>query len=516
MNETAPEPLPARRRSFKRKLFVGTAIAGVAALQVTLLVKAFDLGIHEVRAAAPEAPAVSLNLNPTSFAPLVKAVAPAVVNISTTQKMDQQGMNEENGFSGFPPGSPFDEFLKHFFNQQQMQGPHNEKVHALGSGFIIDPSGYVVTNNHVIGNAEEITVIVNQDQKYPAKLIGRDAKTDLALLKIDAGKPLPYVSFGNSDAAEVGDWVVAVGNPFGLGGTVTAGILSARGRDLNSGPFDDFLQVDAPINRGNSGGPLFNAQGKVIGINSAIISPNGGSVGVGFAIPASLAEPVVEQLRVGGKVDRGWLGVTIQPVTPEIAEGLDLSKPAGALVSNVNPGSPAAKAGLQQGDVILKFAGKPVAQLHDLPRLVANTKAGQTAELGIWRNGKEIQLSATIAPLKDNANMTADAGHGGKVSPANALGLALAPLDPATRQRFGIDQEIHGVLVVGVQDGSPAADRGLRPGDVIVKVGSQKVNRPDQVAQHIDHAREAGKKSVLMLVEREGNDRFVALGLATS
>src|SRR6202049_91621 len=282
---------------------------------------------------------------------------------------------------------------------------------ALGSGFIIDPSGYVVTNSHVVGDASKVEVTLQDDSKYPAKIIGRDPKTDIALLKIKADKPLPHVTFGDSSAAQVGDWVMAVGNPFGLGGTVTTGIISARGRDIHSGPFDDFLQIDAPINRGNSGGPTFNLDGQVIGINTAIYSPNGGSVGIGFAVPSNVAKTVVAQLEQHGKVSRGWLGVQIQEVTPAIAASLGLQGEHGALVAVVTPNSPGAKAGLKQGDVILSFNGSEVGRLRDLSRLVAETTPDSSAKLKVWRNGQTVELQTTVGELATTDQVASAAGE---------------------------------------------------------------------------------------------------------
>jgi serine protease Do len=314
----------------------------------------------------------------------------------------------------------------------------------------------------------------------------------------------------------VGDWVLAIGNPFGLGGTVTAGIISARGRNLNSGPFDDFLQVDAPINRGNSGGPLFSVDGKVIGINSAIISPNGGSVGVGFAIPASLAKPVIAELKSNGKIERGWLGVEIQQVTPELAEGLGLDKPEGALVANVTDGAPAAQAGVHQGDVILRYSGKPVDSMRDLPRLVAETHAGTDVSLTVWRDGKELPLHAKVAQLKDDEQKVASAEDNGESGSVHSYGLALAPLNKEARERFDVADDVHGVLIVGVQDGGAAASQGLQPGDVIEKIGTEKVSGPAQVKRDMEQQAQSGKKSALLLVNRHGASIYVALGLAAS
>src|SRR5215472_15565600 len=326
----------------------------------------------------PRLPSLLALMQHQSFAPLVKKVSPAVVNISVMQKAAPDPMADEQEAVPSPgfPNSPFDEMLRRFFDQlpnaqrhafPQMPENQSRRI-ALGSGFIVDPSGYVVTNSHVVGNAGKVEVTLQDDSKYTAKIIGRDPKTDIAVLKINADKPLPYVTFGDSSAAQVGDWVVAVGNPFGLGGSVTTGIISARGRDIHSGPFDDFLQIDAPINRGNSGGPTFNLDGQVIGINTAIYSPNGGSVGIGFAVPSNVAKNIVAQLEEHGKVERGWLGVQIQEVTPAIAASLGLQGEHGALVAVVTANSPGAKAGLRQGDVILSFNDSEVNHLRDLPR----------------------------------------------------------------------------------------------------------------------------------------------------
>src|SRR5438270_6043784 len=374
-----------------------------------------------------------------SLAPLVERVMPAVVNISVELKEQAAAEGEENtgkeGASPFgPSGTPFDQFLKRFFEQPfQFRNPA-EKVMALGSGFIIDPAGYIVTNNHVVTNADKVTVIFQDNSRHTAKVIGRDEKTDIALLKIDSNQKLPYVTWGNSDDAKVGDWVVAVGNPFGLGGSVTAGIVSALGRNINEGPYDDFLQIDAPINRGNSGGPTFNLSGEIIGINTAIYSPSGGSVGIGFAVPSNTAKSVVAQLRESGHVTRGWLGVAIQSITPAIAKSLGMNpdEPTGALVATVTPNSPAAKAGLKPGDVILSANGKPVNAVHDLPRQVASMPPGQKLELSVRRGGKDMNLAATTAEMPQQAQQAAASpgSSGEEKSPsATSLGLQLAAID---------------------------------------------------------------------------------------
>jgi serine protease Do len=472
-----------------------------------------------------------------SLSPIVERVMPAVVNISVTMKNGAGGdesAQDESDEPGAPvpgfPQSPFDEFLKRFFDQQGMGGgpngvpqhrPQTGKRVALGSGFIIDPTGYVVTNNHVVGDAQEVSVVFQDNSKHPAKVVGRDDKTDLALLKIDAPKPLPYVTWGDSDNAKVGDWIMAVGNPFGLGGSVTAGIVSARGRDIHAGPFDDFLQLDAPINRGNSGGPTFSMGGQVIGINTAIYSPSGGSVGIGFAIPSNLAKQVVAQLREHGKVERGWLGVQVQELTPEIAGSLGLAKddPKGALVAVVQPNSPAAKAGVRQGDVIQGFNGKPVEKLRDLPRLVAEMPAGKQVDLTVWRDKHQEKLQTTIAELSGQDKQMASAGDEqqsapqGKPEKAGALGLQLAPLDDQVRQRLRLGKEVKGVVVAGVKDQSPAAELGIQPGDVIMSINNKSVATPKHAAAALNEAQASSEKNVLLLLNRRGVTQFVGLSL---
>ncbi len=467
---------------------------------------------------AVAAPAVTqVQDAPASFADLAAKVTPAVVNISTTQevKAERGAPNMPN----FPPGSPFEEFFRQF-QDQFGQGPDSApqdtqprgKMGSLGSGFIVDPSGYVVTNNHVIDGAQEITVTLQDGTALPATLVGRDAKTDIALLKVKSEKPLPSLEWGDSDAARVGDWVMAVGNPFGLGGTVTKGIVSARGRDIHSGPYDDYLQLDAAINRGNSGGPTFGMDGRVIGINTAIYSPNGGSVGIGFAIPSNLAKDVVAQLKDKGHVERGWLGVKIQQVSPDIAESVGMSQPKGALVAEVTPNSPAAKGGLQQGDVILSYGGKPVDALRDVTRRVAETKAGDTVDVTVMRHGKEKTLSVNIAPLPGEQQMASNDAAPAETSAVETVkGLKLAPLDKAARARLGLGDDVKGVVVTSV---SPKAGNvPVRPGDVIVKVGEHSVTSPADVTKSLAEAEKDGRKAVLLLVNRRGSESFVPLKL---
>ena len=451
---------------------------------------------------------------PESFSALAKKVTPAVVNIASIHELTQSESQTPDMPFNFPKGSPFEKFFRQFHGQMGGNGGQlHQRVGALGSGFIIDPAGYVVTNDHVIKDGTDIKVRLGDGSVFPAKIVGVDQETDLALLKINAGRPLPAVQFGNSDKSEVGDWVLAVGNPFGLGGTVTAGIISARGRNIQAGPYDDFLQIDAPINRGNSGGPLFNMDGQVIGINTAIYSPNGGSVGIGFAIPSNMAKTVIAQLKKSGKVERGWLGVQIQPVTPDIANALDLKDAHGAIVAAVTPDSPASKAGVKAGDVILSFGGDRVENARDLARLVAKNPAGSNVPMEVWRDRAETTLSVVTghqpaqmaeAETPSQSNSNNGAYH------SEALKADLAALTPERRSEFGIADDVSGVVVFNV-DGGSAFDQGLRDGDVIRRVGDTSVSKPQQVDRLIAKAKEADRKSVLLLVNRQGNDIFLGV-----
>jgi serine protease Do len=483
----------------------GTAVAAVVLL---LLLPA---GWHAA-AARP---------GPEGFADLAARLVPSVVNISTTETVRSEGQGEtpEHGKSPFPPGSPFDQFFKNFFNHNAEHGSDPgldlRKATSLGSGFIIDPSGYVVTNNHVIENADTITVILHDNTDLAATVVGRDAKTDIAVLKVNAKEPLIAAAWGDSDKARVGDWVLAIGNPFGLGGSVTAGILSARQRDINAGPYDDFLQTDAPINRGNSGGPMFNMDGRVIGINTAIFSPSGGSIGIGFAIPSNLAREIVDELmhEPDHTVHRGWLGVRIQSVTGEIAESLGLDKAAGALVASVNAGGPAQKSGIEPGDVILTYAGKPVPDLRQLPRLVAESRAGSTVPVTIWRKRRKEVLQVVVGRLTDSPKVAANKPSA--TDSVMTLGLTLSNITPALKSKFSLGND-KGVVVVSVLKDSPAAAKGLQPGDVIIEASQEDIASARDILSKIDAARRAGRKSILLLVERQGDLRFVALRLDQS
>ncbi len=485
-----------------------TLAAGMAVAVLTL--QAGETARAEPAPAPSRIPSASVTAKPDSFADMVEAVKPAVVNISTSGDGAFDQGNHGPRFR-LPHDSPFQDFFDRFFERPGRDFGGRGKIHAVGSGFIVDPAGYVVTNHHVIKGASDIAVVTTDGARYPATLRGFDAKTDLALLKVDAEEPLPYVEFGDSDDVRVGDWVVAIGNPFGLGGTATTGIVSARGRDLQAGPFDDYLQIDAPINRGNSGGPLFTIDGKVVGVNTAIFSPNGGNVGIGFAIPSGLAEPVVAQLKERGEVARGFLGVHVQAVTGDISESLGLEDERGALVAKVVAASPAEKAGIAVGDVILSFDGEPVTRMRDLPKMVANVTAPRDVVVEVWRAGSSLRLSARIDASGAPSDVALSEGRNGD-SPE--LGLILSPLTPDQRRFYRIPEETHGVLVTAVEPGSSAADKGLSAGDVIKMVGGQKVDSPSQVKKAVTRAVRANRASVLMLVARRGDDRFVALKLS--
>ncbi len=450
---------------------------------------------------------------PDSFADLVETLQPAVVNVSTTQKV--AGHRSEGPTFEFPPGSPFRDFFDQFGRRGEEED-RPRRATSLGSGFIIDPSGYVVTNNHVIEGADKITVTMFDDTTLEAELIGRDEKTDLALLKIKEKGTYPAVSWGDSDQVRVGDWVIAIGNPLGLGGTVTAGIISQKQRDINAGPYDDFIQTDAPINRGNSGGPLFNMAGQVIGINTAIYSQSGGSIGIGFAIPSNLADGVIDQLRKFGTTRRGWLGVQIQQVTDEIAESLGLKDAKGALVAGVLENSPAEAAKMKTGDVILEFNGRDVEESRKLPRIVAETEVGKTVDVVVWRDGRRRTVRVTLGELEkfDQANLSTET-PGEDEKPVeraiDELGLSLSTITRTMAEKYSLSTDQEGVVITDVKGDSGAAEKGLRKGDVIVEVNQEKVSTPDAVAAKIKDAAQNGRRSVLLLINRDGDLRFVAL-----
>jgi serine protease Do len=457
---------------------------------------------------------------PDGIADVAEKVIDAVVNISTSQKIDTRGAMPQ-----FPPGSPFEELFEDFFKKNG-HGPQGDdhtsrRVNSLGSGFIIDASGIVVTNNHVIADADEITVILNDGTKLKAEVIGRDKKVDLALLKVKSDKPLRAVKFGDSEKLRLGEWVIAIGNPFSLGGTVTAGIVSARNRDIQSGPYDNYIQTDASINRGNSGGPLFNLDGEVVGINTAIISPSGGSIGIGFAVPAKTAIPVIDQLRQYGETRRGWLGVRIQTVTDDIAESLNISPPRGALVAGLDDKGPAKPAGIEPGDVIVKFDGKDIKEMRDLPRIVADTPVGKDADVVILRKGKEENKTVKVGRLEDGekeaslvANKDKDAVPGDKSVVQRTLGMQLTNMSDEVRKRYKIKDSVKGVVVTGVDSGSSASDKRINAGDVIVEVQQEAVANTVDLQKRIDKLKKDGKKSALLLVaSADGDLRFVSLSL---
>lgn len=482
------------------------------ALIVALLIQPISPAAAKSAPAHSLIPSTSIIDKSAGFADMVAAVKPAVVNISTTGESPTRRMGHGPRFR-FPPDSPYQDFFDRYFGTPDGFSEPGERTNAMGSGFVIDPDGYVVTNHHVIKGATEITVVTTEGKRYPAELKGRDAKTDLALLKIDTDEALPYVVFGDSKTARVGDWVIAIGNPFGLGGTATTGIISARGRDIRSGALDDYLQIDAPINQGNSGGPLFAVDGTVLGVNTAIYSPNGGNVGIGFAIPSSMAKPVIDQLMATGRVNRGWLGVQIQTVTEDIADSVGLADQTGALVASVIDGSPADKAGVTTGDVIRKFDGQAVERMRELPKMVANVPAERSVEIEVWRAGDVRTLRVTIGDSPEPEAALADGGTApGAGKPK--LGLSLAPLNPETRRQYQVPSATEGVLVTGVMPGSPAARKGFSPGDVIKMIGTEKVNTPIDVVNAVERAVKAERSSVLILVERRGSDRFVAVRFA--
>ncbi len=461
---------------------------------------------------------------PDSFADLAAKLLPSVVNISTTQTLKAAGGDQAGpDVPQFPPGSPFEEFFHDFLERNLPKGDHPDvaprKATSLGSGFIIDAAGYIVTNNHVIADADEITVILHDNTNLKAKVVGRDTKTDIALLKVASDKPLVAVPWGDSDVARVGDWVLAIGNPFGLGGSVTAGILSARQRDINSGPYDDFLQTDAPINRGNSGGPMFNMDGQVIGINTAIYSPSGGSIGIGFAIPSALAKEVVGELKEESDhtVHRGWLGVRIQAVTDEIAESLGLNKARGALVASVSDKGPAQVAGIQPGDVILDFDSKDVNDMRRLPRLVAETPVNKSVPVTVWRKRAETTVQVKVGRLEESDQQQASAkGTQKKTAKSDSslvktLGMTLSGITPELKDKYSLGDDAKGVVVVDVAKDSSAADKGFHPGDVIMEAAQEELKNPEDLAARIDEAKKSGRKSILLLVQRQGDLRFVAL-----
>jgi serine protease Do len=484
---------------------------------------AAGLGIGAIPFAQFDA-APALARGPDSLADLADQVSGAVVNISATQ------MVEDKRASNTPqlqPGTPFDDLFEEFFKRRQQQGgddapkQQQRRSNSLGSGFVIDSSGIVITNNHVIADANEVTVIFTDGQKLKAEIVGKDTKVDVAVLRVKPDKPLKAVKLGDSDKARVGDWVMAVGNPFGLGGSVTAGIVSARNRNIESGPYDNYIQTDASINKGNSGGPLFNMDGEVIGINTAILSPSGGSIGIGFATPANTVQPIIDQLQKFGETRRGWLGVRIQNIDDAIAETLNLGAVRGALVAGIDDKGPAKPAGLKTGDVITRFDGKEVKESRDLPKIVAATPVGKDVPVTVMREGKEVILNVKLGRLEDGEkqasleNSKNDATKGGATaSPVQkALGLEFSGLNDELRKKYSIRDSVKsGVVVTSVDPRSSAAEKRIQPGEVIVEINQEPVAQPADVAKKLKALKDAGKKSALLLVAGlQGDVHFVAL-----
>ena len=482
------------------------------ACAVALALAGGGVVLAEVNAPAPTPtvmPATVPMAGLPSFADVAERVVPAVVNVTVTSEFSPPV--PFRGHPGMQENLPVPEFFRRFFDEPGQAAPR--QTQGQGSGFLIDAEGHLVTNNHVIDGATQVTVVLNDGSSHPARVVGRDDKTDLALLKIDAGRPLAYVELGDSSAARVGDWVLAVGNPFGLGGSVNAGIISARGRDIHSGPYDDYLQIDAPINRGNSGGPLFDTSGRVIGVNTAIYSPTGGSVGIGFAIPAETVKQVVAELKTTGRVARGWLGVQIQAVTPELAAGLGLDTANGVLIADVLPGGPASKTELRAGDVILRLNGQPLENYRDLPKRVAATPAGSRLNLEVWRDGKPWQVAVTVGQMPDESQIAASPDGAGQQAGQFRLGLALAPLTPDLRRQTGLDPRREGVYVTQVEPNSPAARAGIKAGSLISMVGADPLTSPEQLQASVRKAIDGKRNAIVLRVEQDDKALFVAVPL---
>ncbi|KNY16182.1 serine protease [Shinella sp. SUS2] len=476
--------------------------------------------------AVPAAAQVKPN-GPESVADLAENLLDAVVNISTSQNVKS---DDKAPIPQVPEGSPFQDFFDEFFKGEGGEGSNQgQTVNSLGSGFVIDPSGFIATNNHVIEGADDIEVNFANGSKLKAKLVGTDPKTDLALLKVEPKSPLKAVPFGDSRTMRIGDWVMAIGNPFGLGGSVTVGIISARGRNINAGPYDNFIQTDAAINRGNSGGPLFNMKGEVIGINTAIISPSGGSIGIGFSVPTELAQNIFMQLRDFGETRRGWLGVRIQPVTDDIAESIGMSEAKGALVAGIIKGGPVDNGSIMTGDVITRFDGKDVDEMRDLPRVVAESPVGKAVDVVLLRDGKEMTVKVTLGRLEDGEKqaeddeVTQDEGtteegttpETGEAQPSKAdmvLGMGISDLGEEARKTFEIVESVKGVVITEVAPDSAAAERGIVPGDVIVEIGQEAVATAEEVKARIAKLKSEDRRNALMMIaNRTGALRYITV-----
>jgi serine protease Do len=504
MNEN--EQPQRRSLSARRIALLATTIAGIGAVAVFApYAPKADFFARPAHAQNLTQQAQQLPQHPVGFADIVEKVKPAVISVRV--KMERQtNSGLSNDELPFPPGSPFDRFFRRFGMPNNGEGGR-EVVTGQGSGFFISADGYAVTNNHVVQNAENVQVTTDDSKTYTAKVIGTDPRSDLALIKVD-GTDFPYVKLGDN-APRVGDWVLAVGNPFGLGGTVTAGIVSARGRDIGAGPYDDFIQIDAPVNKGNSGGPTFDVDGNVIGVNTAIFSPSGGSVGIAFAIPADTVKGVVAQLRDKGSVTRGWIGVQIQPVTADLADSLGLKKTAGALVSEPQHESPAAKAGIESGDVIISVDGTPVRDARELARRIGTMNPGTTVKLGLFHQGQEKTVTLTLGTLpNDKQAANEQSQHQTPDNDVPKLGFTLAP--------GGKGSEGKGVVVTAVDPNGVAADHGFQVGDVILDVGGKSVSNPSDVRNQLADARKDGKHTLLFRVKSNEGTRFVALPLGNA
>lgn len=458
--------------------------------------------------------APALAKGPESLAPLAETVMDAVVNISASTNGASEAPRTLP-IPQLPPGSPLEDFFNDLIGPKGENAPKSpHKSNSLGSGFVIDPSGIVVTNNHVIGDADEITVIFNDGKKLKAEIIGKDQKVDIAVLRVKSDQPLKSVSFGDSDKAKIGDWVMAIGNPFGLGGSVSAGIVSARNRDIDDQSYGQYIQTDAAINKGNSGGPLFNMNGEVIGINTAILSPTGGSVGIGFAVPSSMAAPVVQQLREFGETRRGWLGVRIQPIDDQIAESLGLGEKRGALVAGVDDTGPSKAAGLEAGDVIVSFDGKAVKDSRDLPRLVGQTAVGKDVEVIALRKGKEMKFAVKLGRLEEGEKVAKakDVPQSPTAKAKSVLGIEAEPLTDELRKKFSIKDGVKGLVITKVAPDSTAAEKRISAGDVIVEVQQQAVDTVEKFSARVEAVKKEGKKSILLMTANaQGEMRFVAL-----
>jgi len=465
---------------------------------------------------------------PESVADVAEKILDAVVNISTSQSVGAPAGQAPRSVPQpqVPPGSPFEDFFEEFFKRRgEEDSSRPRRVSSLGSGFVVDPAGIVITNNHVIADADEVFAVFNDGSKLKAEIVGRDPKTDIAVLRVKPDKPLKSVGFGDSDRIRVGDWVMAIGNPFGLGGSLSVGVVSARNRDINAGPYDNFIQTDAAINRGNSGGPLFNMEGEVIGVNTAIISPTGGSIGIGFSIPAKTAVAVIGQLREFGETRRGWIGVRIQQVDDQIAETLGLGRVRGALIAGVTDNGPAAKGGMQSGDVIVKFDGQDIREMRDLPRAVADTAVDKEVDIIVVRKGKEETLRVKLGRLEDGekaqpaavkppAPATAPAQPAQPSVTRRLLGLELSVVNDEMRKRFKIKEGVRGVVILSIENSSPLSGQRVQPGDIITEVTGEAVASPADLQKRIDGLRKEGKKSALLLVSNAaGEQRFVPVAI---